>query len=394
MDAGDPLAPRRDLFVPQPGVAYLDGHSLGPPTRAAIRAVIDGASRGWAEELVSGWNTEGWFDLPGRVAAKIAPLIGAAPSEVIVTDNVSANLFKLAGAALPLARGQAVIAEADEFPTDAYVADGLARTTGAAFRPVPPGEGAATLAQTGGILIKSLVGYRSGRIADVAAYEAAARDGGGFVVWDLSHATGIVPMALGQDAKLAAGCTYKYLNGGPGAPSFAYVADDLATELSVPIQGWFGHDAPFAFERGYRPKPGAARFATGTPPILSLLALDAALDAFEGVDAGDLFAKASGLGDLCIARLGALGLQPQVPTEATARGAHVAFGHDDGYAVIRALIERGVHGDFRPPDTIRFGLSPLPLSYAQVWDAMDVAEDVLTRRLYDQPRYRERQAVT
>ena len=395
LDAADPLAERRALFVPPPGVAYMGGHSLGPATQAAVEAVSDGARRGWAEGLVGAWNTEGWIGLADRAAAKLASLIGAAPSEVAVCDTVSVNLFKLAGAALPLCASRTVIVERDDFPTDLYVAQGLADLGGAERQAAEPGGGAEALGATGGVLIKSAVNYRTGLIADVEAHEAAARSAGGLIVWDLSHATGVVPLDLGaRGATLAAGCTYKYLGGGPGAPSFVYAADGIADRLANPIAGWFGHEAPFAFDEAYRPKPGAARFQAGTPPILSLLALDAALGAFEGLDPATLHEKAGRLGDMMVARLGALGLEPQVPTDAARRGGHVSFAHDDGYALVRALIERGVHGDFREPGTVRFGLSPLPLSYAQVWDALDIAEGVLTDRAYDDARYRQRTAVT
>ena len=395
LDAADSMAARRDLFVAPPGVAYMGGHSLGVPTRAALDAVGDGARRGWAEGLVGAWNTEDWIGLPDRVAAKIAPLIGAAPSEVTVCDTVSVNLFKLAGAALSLARSRAVIIERDDFPTDLYVAAGLADLAGADRRVAEPGGGGSVLAETGGVLIKSAVNYRTGLIADIVAHEEAAKASGGLIVWDLSHATGVVPLDLGQrGAKLATGCTYKYLNGGPGAPSFVFAAESVASDLANPVAGWFGHEEPFAFEETYRSKPGAARFQAGTPPILSLLALDAALDAFQGLDPATLHEKAGRLGDLVLARLGALGLDPQVPTDRRERGGHVSVGFEHGYPFVRALIARGVHGDFRTPDTVRFGLNPLVLSYAQAWDAMDEAEEVFRSRAYEAPEYRTREAVT
>ena len=395
LDSADVLAPARALFVPQPGLAYLDGHSLGPPTRAALAAVERGAREGWARGLVGAWNEEGWIDLPERVGAKIAPLIGASPAEVIVTDSVSVNLFKLAGAALPLVRSKVVMVERGEFPTDAYVADGLAALAGAEARLVPAGTGADEVTATGGVLIKSVAAFRTGEVSDVAAHEAAARGAGGLVVWDLSHAVGIVPLDLREDgARLAAGCTYKYLNGGPGAPGFVYASDDIAPELRNPVAGWFGHAAPFAFDLAYAPREGAARFAAGTPPILSLLALDAALGAFEGVPRAALWEKAGVLGDMILERAASLGMSAQVPKDRRKRGGHVALSHQDGYALIRALIARGVQGDFREPDTVRFGLSPLPLSYAQAWDACEVLDEVVRTRAYDRPEYRRRGKVT
>ena len=396
LDAPDPLAGARDLFVPPPGLAYLGGHSLGPPTRAAIEAVTRAAGRDWPEELVAAWNTgdggRGWIDLARRIAGKIAPLLGTAADTVHVTDSVSVNLFKLAGAALPLARAARIVVEGDEFPTDAYVADGLAGLASAQYRVAPPGEGVAVA--DGGVLIKSAVNYRTGLIADIEAEEAAARARGGFVVWDLSHATGVVPLDLdARGARLATGCTYKYLNGGPGAPAFVYVAEEVRDAMP-PLRGWFGHEAPFAFDMDFRPRDGAGRFATGTPPILSLVALDAALDAFAGVSPAALHEKAGRMGDMLLARGAALGLAAQVPHDARLRGGHVSMAHPDGYAVVRCLIARGVHGDFRAPDTIRFGCSPLFLRYADVWAAGEALAEVVEGRLYDAPEHRARAAVT
>ena len=394
LDARDPLAGVRARFVPPPGLAYLGGHSLGPPTRAALAAVRGASEEAWAEGLVGAWNSAGWIDLPERVATKIAPLIGAGAGEVAITDSVSVNLFKLAGAALPFARARVVAVEADDFPTDGYVAGGLADLSGAQLRAVPSGEGAQA-ASEGAVLIKSTVNYRSGVIADIEGHEAAARAGGGLIVWDLSHATGVVPVELrARGARLAAGCTYKYLNGGPGAPAFIFASEEIAAALRNPVAGWFGHAAPFAFEQDYRPREGAARFEAGTPPILSLVALDAALDAFAGVDPAALHEKAGRLGDMLLARAAALGLPPQVPTDRRARGGHVSMAHEDGYPLVRWLIERGVHGDFRTPDTVRFGLSPLYLTYESVFAAGEALAEGVTSRAYDAERYRARAAVT
>ncbi len=395
LDRDDPLAAARDLYALPEGVTYLDGHSLGPATHAAIEAVRRGASEAWAKGLIGSWNAEGWIDLPRSVAAKLAPLLGAAPDEVIVTDSVSVNLFKLAAAALPLAKGRVLGVEEDEFPTDAYVLDGLGALVSCEVRRLPSGGGTEFLALEGGVLVRSVVNYRTARLADMEAYEAAARQGGGLVVWDASHATGVVPLHLrARGARLAAGCTYKYLNGGPGAPAFVFVAEGLAGDLQTPIRGWFGHSAPFAFGIDYTPKEGAARFAAGTPPVLSLLALDAALDAFEGKDPAALWEKAGMLGDLCTARAEAMGFEILSPEDRLARGGHVTLRHDEGYPIVQALIARGIVGDFRAPDALRFGLSPLFLSHAELWDAMDQVQDVLASRAYDDPAFRVRAAVT
>ncbi|MBB4658719.1 aminotransferase class V-fold PLP-dependent enzyme [Parvularcula dongshanensis] len=390
LDLDDPLAPRRAAFALPEGIVYLDGHSLGPATHAALDAVRRGAGGDWAEGLIRSWNTAGWIDAPRRVGDKLGAFLGAEPGEVIVADNVTVNLFKLAAAALPLARAPEVMADGGEFPTDGYIAQGLGVVGARRVRRerFVPGETA-----FGGVLIKSLVDYRTAQVADVRAVEEHAAAQGGLVVWDLSHAAGVVPCDL-PSMRLAAGCTYKYLNGGPGAPAYLYAEAGLAERMSTPIQGWFGHADPFAFDSDYRPRPGAARFATGTPPVLSLVALEAALEVLDGVDGEALWAKAGALGDLCVARLRALGLPLESPVERRKRGGHVAFRHPEGYAVVQALIARGVIADFRAPETVRFGLSPLTLSFAEVWDAMDHLEAVLADKLYMAAAYQVRATVT
>lgn len=395
LDQADPLGAKRAAFALPDGVNYLDGHSLGPATHEALAAVETAARNEWASGLIRSWNQAGWIDLPKTVAAKLARLIGAAPSDVIVTDSVSINLYKLAAAALPLAKSQTLIVEADEFPTDQYIAQGLSGLSGAGFVRVESGQGAQRLAQTGGILIKSVVNYRTATIADIAAHEAAAKASGGLVVWDLSHATGCVSLDLrGVGARLATGCTYKYLNGGPGAPAFIYADNETARQLSNPLSGWFGHADPFAFEGDYRPIDGVARFAAGTPGVLSLRALDAALDVFDCVSSEALAAKARALGDLCLSRTHALGLPAISPDIGEVRGGHVSVLHADGYAIVQALIAQGIIPDFRAPDAIRFGFSPLYIGFADVWDAMDTLAGILETRSWDRSEFKTRAAVT
>lgn len=395
LDKADPLGPKREAFTLPEGVNYLDGHSLGPATHAALSAVEAAAKEEWANGLIRSWNAAGWIDLPKTVAAKLAPLIGANPEDVIVTDSVSINLYKLAAAALPLAKAKTLIVEADEFPTDQYIAQGLSGLSGADFVRVESGQGAAKLAEIGGILIKSVVNYRTAVIADMAAHEAAASASGGLIVWDLSHATGCVALDLaGVGAKLATGCTYKYMNGGPGAPAFIYAEAKIAQRLSNPLSGWFGHAAPFAFEGNYRPIEGAARFAARTPGVLSLRALDASLDVFDGVSSHTLAAKARALGDLCLSRTHALSLPAISPDIGEVRGGHVSVLHEEGYAIVQALIARGIIPDFRAPDAIRFGFSPLYIGFADVWDAMDELADILDTRAWDRPEFKVKAAVT
>lgn len=394
LDRADPLAARRSHFRIPEGITYLVGHSLGPATEAALARTRQVAEDEWARGLVRSWNSAGWIDLAARVGDRIAPLIGAPAGEVLVCDSVSVNLFKLAAAALPLAARRRIIVDDDDFPTDRYIAEGLAGLVGADCVMSPPERGVGAVAE-GGVLIKSLVHFRSGMVVDMALYEREARRRGSLVVWDLSHAAGIVPVDLAANgARLAAGCTYKYLNGGPGAPAYVFANADIAPRLQTPLPGWLGHAEPFAFAAEYRPASGVGRFTVGTPGILSLAALDGALDAFEGIRPEDLAAKARALGGLCLARAAALGVETRSPSEAAHRGGHVSLAHPEGYAIVRALEERGILADFRTPDTIRFGLSPLFLGYREIWDAMDALGDILAKRAWDRPEFRIRAKVT
>jgi len=392
-DAADPLVQRAALFDLPEGVTYLVGHSLGPPPKGA-RDRLAAAHADWAGDLVRSWNSAGWIDLAERTGDQLAALIGALPGEVIVADSVSVNLFKLAAAALPQARTYALFVEEDEFPTDQYIAAGLGGLSGAEVRQVAPG-GSFDALKAGGVVIKSAVNYRSAEVTDIAAHEREARRHGALIIWDLSHASGVLDMQLTKDgAVLGAGCTYKYLNGGPGAPAFVYVAAELAPRLANPLPGWMGHAAPFAFDSRYVPRDGAARFASGTPPILSLAALSGALEAMEGVDLNQLQAKARGLGALAIARAQAMGLDVLCPVEDGRRGGHVSVRIREGYPVVQALAARGVMADFRAPDTVRFGFSPLFLSYEAVWNAMAALAEILESRSWDQPQFHARAKVT
>lgn len=394
LDRADPLgAARAGFHLPQ-GTIYLVGHSLGPASAASLERVSAAATTEWADGLVGSWNTAGWIDLATRVGARIAPLVGAGADEVLVCDSVSVNLFKLAAAALPLARTRRILVGADEFPTDQYIAEGLAGIAGANFIRFAADDMAASMA-SGGVLIRSAVSYRTGEIADMAGFERRAQEHGTLIIWDLSHATGIVPVDLnGAGARLAVGCTYKYLNGGPGAPAFVHVARDLAGRLQTPLPGWLGHARPFAFEPGYEAASGIARFAAGTPGIISLAALDGALDAFEGLSVATLAEKSRRLGDVCLSRAEGIGLEAILPSDRARRGGHVSFRHAAGYPLVRALAARGVQADFREPDTIRFGLSPLFLSFADIWDAMDALADVLSNGEHEKPEFKVRHKVT
>jgi len=394
-DAKDPLAAARSEFSLPDGITYLVGHSLGPPPRRALAALRDAGAREWAAGLVGSWNTAGWIDLPAAVGARIARLIGVGAEDVIVCDSVSINLFKLVGALTGTeSLSKRIIVESGEFPTDQYILERLANISGAEFVRAEAGAGPDALEQ-GGVLVRSLVDYRTAKIADVQAVEGKARKHGGAVVWDLSHATGVLDLKLSDwGVKYAVGCTYKHLNGGPGAPAFLYVESGQIRGLDTPIAGWLGHARPFGFEDVYEPADGMQRFVAGTPPILSMAALNGALDIFEAISLRDIEDKAQKLGSLYLSAFAKLGLETTTPPSANDRGGHVNFSHPEGYALSRALAERGFQSDFRTPTTIRFGLSPLFLSYVDVWRALEALEDILKTEAYRAPRFSVRAKVT
>ena len=393
-DAADPLAAARERFDLPDGEVYLVGHSLGPQSDAA-RARLAHAQAHWAEDIVGAWNTASWIEMPMRVGARLARLIGVEPGTVTVCDSVSVNLFKLVGALVSRGDGRStIVVESGEFPTDQYILERLAGLVGCGFVRAEPGEGARHLGP-GTVLVRSLVDYRTAELADIVGLEAKARAAGAEIVWDLSHATGVLDLRLQDDgARYAVGCTYKYLCGGPGAPAFIYVAPSVADTLRSPLEGWLGHVRPFAFEPTYTPAPGVERFVAGTPPILSMAALDGALDMLIGVDLAEVEAKARALGDMCLAAFARLGLPSASPPIGIRRGGHVAFTHPEGYAVSRALAARGVRCDFRTPDTIRFGLSPLTLGYADVWRALAALDAVLAGEEFTRPEFQTRAKVT
>lgn len=401
-DAGDPLGGVRERFSLPDGVIYLDGNSLGALTHAASARVIEATVRQWGEDLISSWNSHGWIALPQQVGRKIARLIGAEADEVVAADSVSVNLFKLAAAAVRAQEPgrRALIIERGDFPTDLYILQGLAETMPEIeLRVVEPGCFEAALDDRTAAVLLSHVHYRSGLVRDMAAQSAAVRAAGALSLWDLSHSAGVLDVDLNRDgADLAAGCGYKYLNGGPGAPAYLFVARRHQAALRSPLSGWMGHARPFDFVDDYEAAPGIARWLCGTPPILSLTALDAALDAFEGVDMAQARSKAGALGDLFIerveARCAAHGLTLVGPREAAARSGQVSFGHPDGWAVMQNLISRGVIGDFRRPDVIRFGFAPLYVRHVDVWDAVEVLGEILDSESWRDERFQVVSAVT
>jgi kynureninase len=402
LDAADPLAVWRRRFTLPAGIIYLDGNSLGPLPKATAAIVQDVVQRQWGEDLITSWNKHGWIDLPQTLGAKIARLIGARPEEVVVADSISVNLFKLVAAALALKPGRpVVISERSNFPTDLYVAQGLADWLGEQVEPrlVATAELEAALDDRTALLLLTHVDYRSGRLHDMAHLTRAAHQAGALALWDLAHSAGAVPLDLNAaGADLAVGCGYKYLNGGPGAPAFLFVAERWQDQARQPITGWLGHAEPFAFRADYQPAAGIRRFLAGTPPILSLKALEAGVDLLLEVDRQALRAKSMALTDTFIrlveARCAGFGLELASPRAAAGRGSQVSFRHPDGYPIVQALIARGVVGDFRAPDLLRFGLAPLYVRFVDLWDAADALGQVMAGRAWDLPEYQQRAAVT
>jgi kynureninase len=399
-DAADPLRALRDQFALPDGVIYLDGNSLGAAPRAVGLRLQQAIGEEWAAGLVRSWNAADWIGAPARVGAKIAPLIGARPNEVIACDSTSVNLFKLLAAALARqAPRKAILAEAGDFPTDLYVAHGLAALTGAELRLVPAEAFEAAIDPGVAVVMLTHVCYRTGRKRDMAGITELAHAAGALVIWDLSHSAGAMRVDLAAaNADLAVGCGYKYLNGGPGAPAWLFVAERLQADLTSPLSGWMGHAAPFDFVDDYRPAEGIERFLAGTPPILSMLALECGLDLFAGVDLSEVETKAQRLADLLIARVedrcAGHGLVLATARDPAARGSQVSFAHPHAYEIMQALIARGVIGDFRAPDILRCGFTPLYLGYEDVWRAAEVLAEVLETGAWKDARFAVRARVT
>ena len=401
LDAADPLAPLREEFVLPEGVIYLDGNSLGALPRATPGRVADMIEREWGRDLISSWNDAGWWDKPRTLGAKVAPLVGADPDEVIVGDGTSANLFKCVVAALRLSGRSVVLGEAGNFPTDLYVVEGALSLTGGRQRRVDP-EGpelAAELARGDvGVVLLSHVDYRSGVLRDMAGITRLAHEHGALVVWDLCHSAGAVPVDLsGLDVDFAVGCTYKYLNGGPGAPAFLYAARRHHAAAEQPLSGWHGHARPFEFAPEYEPAPGVSRFLSGSQPLVADAAVEVALDVWAKADMGRVRAKSLAMTDLFLARAASVGLSSLTPVEHDRRGSQVALLQPEegaGYPIVQALIERGVIGDFRSPDVMRFGFTPLYLRYVDVFDAATALVEVVESEQWRAERFSRRSQVT
>ncbi|MGA0616539.1 kynureninase [Paracoccus sp. KR1-242] len=403
MDASDPLARLRQGFLLAEGEVYLDGNSLGVASAAALDALRIGAREEWSQGLIRSWNTAGWFDLPVELGDAIGRLVGAAQGQVVVSDTTSINIYKALHAAIGLRPGRKVIvAEAGSFPTDLYIAEGVISTLpGVTMR--LEGRDADRIEDlldddVAAVLVNH-VNYKTGALRDMAELTRAIHGVGALAVWDLCHSAGALPITLDEaKADFAVGCTYKYLNGGPGSPAFIYVASRHLAKAQQPLSGWWGHARPFAFETGYQGDPGIRRFQCGTQPVLSLRALKGALSVWDDVDMGQLRAKSIALTELFIQlveeKCTGHGLVLESPRDPARRGSQVAFGHEHAYEIVQALIERGVIGDFRAPHTLRFGFTPLYLSHADVARAVQVLADVLESGLWREPRFAVRGAVT
>jgi len=407
LDAQDPLAPLRNQFALPAGVIYLDGNSLGARPVAALARAQAVIAEEWGNGLIRSWNSAGWADLSQRLGNRLAPLIGARDGEVVITDTTSINLFKVLSAALTVQRERApsrkvIVSEASNFPTDLYIAEGLTELLqqGYSLRLVnSPDELPQAIDQDTAVVMLTHVNYKTGYMYDMQAQTALSHECGALAIWDLAHSAGAVPIDLHQaGADYAIGCTYKYLNGGPGSQAFVWVNPALVDVVTQPLSGWFGHTRQFAMESRYAPSQGIARYLCGTQPITSLAMVECGLDIFAQTDMASLRAKSLALTDLFIelveSRCAAHDLTLITPREHARRGSHVSFEHPEGYAVIQALIARGVIGDYREPRIMRFGFTPLYTSFAEVWDAVEILGEILDQKTWDQPQFKVRHSVT
>ncbi len=393
-DAADTLAPLREQFDLPAGVIYLDGNSLGARPKAALTRATEVIAKEWGKDLITSWNSAGWFEMPKRLGDKLAPLIGAKAGEVVVTDTTSINLFKALAAAVHAQAHtgrKVIITERSNFPTDIYMAQGLTSwlERGYEVRLVdrPDQLPAAITAETAVVMLTH-VNYRTGYQHDMAATSALAHQHGALIVWDLAHSAGAVPLDLHADgADFAVGCTYKYLNGGPGSPAFIWVPQRKQDQFSHPLSGWWGHANPFAMAPDFAPTKGIGRALCGTQPVTSLAMVECGLDVFAQTSMDAVRAKSLALTDLFIAlveqRCANHPLGLVTPREHARRGSQVSFTHPYGYAVMQALIARGVIGDYREPEIMRFGFTPLYTSFADVWDAVEVLKQILDDKAYD-----------
>lgn len=392
--------PRKHLFDLPEGVIYLDGNSLGPLPKGVAARVAKAVEVEWGGALIRGWNKHGWMDQPARVGDRVARLIGAAPGSVVMGDTLSIKVFQALAAGLSMRPERRVIlSDTGNFPSDLYMAQGLValKDAGYTLRTVSPDEVGEAIGEDVAVVMLTEVDYRTGRRHDMKTITGLAHASGAVMLWDLAHSAGALEVDVaGSGCEFAVGCTYKYLNGGPGAPAFIYVRPGLGDEAQAYLSGWLGHDAPFAFDLDYRPARDVARMRVGTPPVLQMTALDEALKVWDNVDMGALRAASIALSEQFIAEVEARCphlrlLSPRNPDQ---RGSQVSFRFEQGFAAMQALIARGVIGDFRAPDVMRFGFAPLYNGPEDVTAAVDVLQEVLDRRLWDTPEYMAARGVT
>ena len=392
--------PVKDRFILPEGMIYLDGNSLGPLPVGVADAVSQMVTDQWGQNLIKGWNVDGWMAQPMRVGNMVARLVGAPQDSITMGDTLSIKVYQALAASLKMRPGRKVIlSDSGNFPSDLYMAEGLIKQLDQDYelRIVAPEDVADAMTDDVAVAMITQVDYRTGRMHDMQTVTQAAHAAGAVMLWDLAHSAGAVPVDLAaSQCEFAVGCTYKYLNGGPGAPAFIYVRPDLVGTAAPALSGWLGHDAPFAFEQGYRPAPGIERMRVGTPPILQLTALEVALQAWDGVQLADLRAASLALSELFIAEVEAKcpGLRLISPRDGAQRGSQVSFATENGYAIMQALIDRDVIGDFRAPDAIRFGFTPLYLDAADVRRAVAILADILDNRLWDNDAYKTTKGVT
>lgn len=392
--------PKKHLFDLPEGVIYLDGNSLGPLPKGAAARAGEVITQEWGHELIRAWNSADWISLPKRVGDKVGQLIGAPEGSVATGDTLSIKVYQAVAAALKMRPGRKVIlSDNGNFPTDLYMVQGLIDTIDAGYelRTPAPEDVADAITEEVAVVLLTQVDYRSGRMHDMKAITEKAHAAGAVMIWDLAHSAGAVPVdLLGSNAEFAVGCTYKYLNGGPGAPAFIYVRPDIVQDVKPALAGWMGHDAPFAMELGYRPSMSTERLRVGTPPIVQLSILDQAMTAWEGVSMKDIRAASIELSELFIKEVEARCPQLELasPRDATRRGSQVSFAFAEGYAAMQALIDRGVIGDFRAPNIMRFGFTPLYLDQDDIVAAAKIIEEVITKELWRDPKYHIKSRVT
>ena len=392
--------PRKELFnIPQ-GIVYLDGNSLGPPVRGSTDSAVQVIDDEWGQELIKAWNTADWMSLPRIVANQIAPVIGAAPDTVATGDTLSIKLYQALAAALSLHPDRRILlSDSGNFPTDLYMAQGLIDTMekGHKLQTPPPEEVMDTIDENVAVVFLTHVDYRTGRVHDIDTITRRAHEVGAITIWDLAHSAGAVPLSVeSARTEFAVGCTYKYLNGGPGAPAFIYVRPDIVTSIKPALTGWLGHQDPFAMELKYRPSASTERFRIGSPSIIQFKLLQLAMKIWENVDMRDLRASSIKLSNLFIEeverRCPLLSLvSPRVPEQ---RGSQVSFASDDGYAIMQALIARGVIGDFRQPNIMRFGFAPLYLDENDIIEAAQILEEIMNNETWRDPKYQMKKGVT